>query len=96
MQLRRECENIYFCFLETIYDVSSFTSAVRASVHELVEDEGAFNRLVEGHFVTLATNGDGRLSYARMAKELMNLRALEMAKELMNLRVLETHLAWMR
>ncbi|KAJ8642523.1 hypothetical protein MRB53_004275 [Persea americana] len=48
-----------------------------ATIRNFVEDEQAFNGLIDGRFVTLDADHDGLLSYSEMMKELMSLRVLE-------------------
>ncbi|KAJ4799545.1 Calcium-binding EF-hand family protein [Rhynchospora pubera] len=41
-----------------------------------IEDEMAFNTLIDARFASLDSDSDGKLTYAEMAKELMSLRVL--------------------
>ncbi|XP_072997854.1 uncharacterized protein [Typha latifolia] len=48
-----------------------------ATIRTFVEDERAFNGLVEDRFASLDSDCDGLLSYAELVNELMSLRVLE-------------------
>lgn len=41
-----------------------------------IEDDQAFNTLIEARFASLDSDSDGRLTHAEMTKELMSLRVL--------------------
>ncbi|KAK6919271.1 EF-hand domain [Dillenia turbinata] len=47
------------------------------TIVSFVEDEEAFNGLIQDHFSRLDTDKDGLLSYAEMLKELQSLRVIE-------------------
>lgn len=48
-----------------------------ATIVSFLEDEEAFNLIVQDRFAHLDTNNDGLLSYTEMLKELQGLRVFE-------------------
>ncbi|KAJ3677616.1 hypothetical protein LUZ60_003340 [Juncus effusus] len=55
-----------------------------ATILNFIEDENAFNSTIEARFANLDSDGNGRLTYAELVKELMSLRILELPFESMN------------
>jgi Ca2+-binding EF-hand superfamily protein len=47
-----------------------------STIMGFIEDDQAFNKLIEARFASLDSDSDGRLTYAEMTKELMSLRVL--------------------